>query len=179
MTEAFRLDLEAIRTRAREHMQDGAVTSEYGADRQQVIRVLNAVLATEIVCNLRYRNNYHVARGIHAEAIASEFKEHAEQENEHVEMVAGRIAQLGGLPDMNPKTLTERAHAEYITSDSMRELLRENLVAERIAIATYSEIVRWLGDRDPTTRRLIEEILAVEEEHADDLASLLEKTPEL
>jgi bacterioferritin len=178
MKEPFRLDLENIKRRAREHMSQGAVTESYGADRQQVLKVLNEVLATEIVCNLRYRNNALVAQGIHAEAISAEFTEHAVQEQDHADRVAARIMQLGGEPDMNPATLLARSHADYKTSRNLRELLRENLIAERVAIDTYNEIVRWLGDGDHTTRRLIEAILEQEEEHADDLASLLEGTVE-
>jgi bacterioferritin len=173
MKEAFRIDLENIKRRAREHMDDGAVTETYGADRQAVLKVLNEVLATEIVCTLRYRNNYLVAQGIHAESIAAEFKQHAADEQDHADRVAGRIVQLGGEPDMNPTSLMTRSHSDYKTSGSLVEMLKENLVAERVAVSTYSEIVRWLGDRDTTTRRLMEELLAKEEEHADDLASLL------
>jgi bacterioferritin len=173
MKQTFRLDLENIKRRAREHMESGAVTESYGADREAVLKVLNEVLATEIVCTLRYRNNYLVAQGIHAESIAAEFKEHAADEQEHADRVASRIVQLGGQPDMNPSTLMTRSHADYTTSESLVDMLKENLVAERVAIATYSEVVRWLGDRDVTTRRLMEDLLAREEEHADDLASLL------
>lgn len=178
MPESFRIDLENIKRRAREHMAEGAVTASYGADPKAVVKVLNDALATEIVCNLRYRNNYFVAQGIHADAVASELKEHAAQEQDHADRLAERITQLGGEPDMNPATLLARSHADYTTSQSLHALLRENLVAERIAVATYSEMVRWLGDRDPTTRRLVEEILAQEEEHADDLSSLLTNTSE-
>lgn len=174
MKEPFRLDLENIKQRAREHMSEGAVTSTYGADREAVIRVLNEALATEIVCNLRYRNNALVAQGINAEAIAAEFNEHAAEEQVHADKIATRIVQLGGEPNMDPATLTSRAHADYKTSRNLRELLRENLIAERVAISTYSEIVRWLGEGDPTTRRLMEWVLEQEEEHADDLASMLE-----
>ena len=174
MQEPFKMDLENIKRRAREHMSEGAVTETYGADREQVIKVLNEVLATELVCNLRYRNNALVAQGIHAEAVVAEFQEHAMQEQDHADKVAARIVQLGGEPDMNPATLMARSHADYKTSRDLRVLLQENLIAERVAISTYLEIARWLGDRDPTTRRLIEFVLEQEEEHADDLASLLE-----
>jgi bacterioferritin len=173
MKEPFRLDLENIKRRAREHMSEGAVTEAYTADRQAVIKVLNEALATEIVCNLRYRNNQLVAQGIHADAVAAEFMEHAAEEQVHADKIAARIVQLGGEPDMNPATLLSRSHADYTTSSNLRELLRENLIAERVAIETYAEIVRWLGEDDPTTRRLIEWVLEQEEEHADDLASLL------
>jgi bacterioferritin len=178
MKQPFRIDLEGIKSRAREHMAEGAVTETYGADREAVIKVLNEVLATEIVCNLRYRNNALVAHGIHADAIAAEFNLHALEEQGHADRVAQRIVQLGGEPNMDPATLTSRSHAEYTTSGNLRNLLRENLVAERVAVSTYAEIVRWLGDSDVTTRRLIEDLLAKEEEHADDLSSLLRSTPE-
>jgi bacterioferritin len=173
MTQTFRIDLEKIKQRAREHMSEGAVTENYGADRQAVLKVLNEVLATEIVCTLRYRNNALVAQGIHAEAVAAEFKQHAADEQDHADRVAARIQQLGGEPDMNPANLMTRSHSEYKTSDSLAEMLKENLVAERVAVATYSEIVRWLGTGDATTRRLMEDLLEKEEEHADDLANLL------
>lgn len=176
MKQPFRLDLENIKRKAREHMLKGAVTENYGADREAVIKVLNDLLATELVCNLRYRNNALVAQGIHAEAVAAEFTEHATQEQDHADRIATRIMQLGGEPNMDPASLTARSHADYKTSRNIRELLRENLIAERVAIDTYSEVVRWLGEDDPTTRRLIEQILEQEEEHADDLASLLENS---
>lgn len=176
MKQAFKADIEKIRERARHKMLDGAVTEAYRADRSQVIDVLQEILATEIVCTLRYRNHYFAASGIEAQAVAAEFKEHAAQEQQHTEWVAERISQLGGLPDFNPKGLESRAHAEYSTGATLEALIREDLVAERVAVETYSEIVRWLGDDDPTTRRLVEDILRQEEEHADDLAGLLEKT---
>jgi bacterioferritin len=176
MENAFKLDLEKIKKEARAQMDKGAVTPSYAHDRQAVINVLNEVLATEIVCSLRYRNNYQVAHGIHAESVAAEFKQHAEEEQQHADLVAHRIVQLGGEPNMDPKTLATRSHAPYTTSSNIRELLQENLVAERVAVATYSEIVRWLSDRDPTTRRMMETLLEKEEEHADELASLLEQS---
>ena len=173
MKDGFKLDMENIKQRAKEQMERGAVTGTYAADREAVVSVLNAVLATEIVCNLRYRNNSLVAEGIHAETVAREFREHAAEEQDHADRVAGRIAQLGGAPDMNPASLTARSHAPYVTSESLQQLIRENLVAERVAVATYGAIVRWLGNDDPTTRRLMEDLLEKEEEHADDLAALL------
>ncbi len=173
MAQTFLIDLEKIKERARTHMSKGAVTESYGADREAVLKLLNEVLATEIVCTLRYRNNYLVAQGIHAEAVAAEFKQHAAEEQDHADRVAARIVQLGGEPDMNPASLLTRSHSEYKTSQSLVEMLQENLVAERVAVSTYSEIVRWLGTGDPTTRRLMEDLLQKEEEHADDLASLL------
>lgn len=170
---AFKTDLEAIRQRARDHMLDGAVTGAYLADRTQVIEVLQEVLATEIVCTLRYKNHYFMAAGIHASPVAEEFLEHANEEQAHADAVAKRITELGGNPNMNPEGLATRSHAEYREAKSLEEMIREDLVAERVAIETYSEIVRWLGSDDPTTRRMIEGLLAVEEEHADDLSNLL------
>jgi bacterioferritin len=173
MTEPFRLDLEAIRKRARDKMSEGAVTGAYLADRARVVDVLNEVLATEIVCVLRYKNHYFVASGIHAKSVAEEFLEHAQEEQEHVDLVAKRITQLNGIPNFNPEGLATRSHAEYRESPKLEEMIREDLIAERVAIETYSTIIRWLGDGDPSTRRLMEQILVVEEEHAEDLANLL------
>lgn len=170
---SFKADIEEIRRRAKEKMEDGAVTANYKADREKVISVLNEVLATETVCVLRYKNHYYMAKGVHAPGIEEEFLEHANEEQDHADKVAKRIAELGGTPNLNPKGLSERSHAEYGTGETLNEMIQEDLVAERIAIATYSEIVRWLGNDDPTTRRLIEELLAKEEEHADDMAKLL------
>jgi len=178
MKQPFKADIETIRKRAREKMLDGAVTEAYLADREKVVDVLQEVLATEIVCTLRYRNHYYAASGINAQAVAAEFREHAGEEQAHTDWIAERIAQLGGLPDFNPQGLLTRSHAEYSTGDSLDAMIREDLIAERVAVETYSEIVRWLGDDDPTTRRLIEDILKQEEEHADDLAGLLETTRE-
>ena len=169
----FRIDLEAIRTRARTQMSEGAVTGAYRADKVAVVKVLNEALATEIVCTLRYKNHYYMADGIAATAVADEFAEHARQEQEHADWLAERITQLGGRPNYNPEGLLTRSHSQYEEGDTLEAMLREDLIAERIAIETYSEIARWLGEDDPTTRRLIERILAVEEEHADDLSSLL------
>jgi bacterioferritin len=170
----FKTDLEAIRRRAREKMQDGPVTGAYKADKDKVISVLNEVLATEIVCVLRYRNHHFMARGIHATAIAAEFLTHSNEEQGHADEVADRIAQLGGRPNLDPEGLATRSHAQYAEGTTLEDMIREDLVAERIAIETYSEIVRWLGSDDPTTRRMIEGILKVEEDHADELANLLE-----
>lgn len=169
----FLTDIKTIRDRARKQIEDGAVTESYHADREKVIAVLNEVLATEVVCTLRYKRHYYTAEGIHSEAVKAEFLEHAKEEQSHADAVAARITQLNGEPDFNPAGLVARSHAEYSAGESIVEMLQENLVAERIAIETYSEIVRWLGDKDVTTRRLIEEILEKEEEHADDLSSLL------
>lgn len=169
----FKTDIEEIRRRARDHMELGPVTAQYQADRQQVINVLNEVLATEIVCTLRYKSHYYLAQGIHSQAVANEFLEHATEEQLHADMVAKRITELHGKPNFDPEGLRTRSHAEYKVVDTLEDMIREDLVAERIAVSTYSEIVRWLENDDPTTRRLMEEILAKEEEHADDLAKLL------
>jgi bacterioferritin len=172
---AFKSDLDAIRKRARDNMLDGAVTGAYRADREQVIKVLNEVLATEIVCTLRYKNHYFMAAGIHAKPIADEFLEHANEEQAHADAVAKRICELGGNPNYDPNGLATRSHAEYKEGKTLDDMIREDLIAERVAIETYSEIVRWIGADDPTTRRLIEQLLAAEEEHADDLANLLNR----
>jgi bacterioferritin len=166
-------DVRSIRARAREHIERGAVTESYGADRDVVLRLLDEALATEIVCTLRYKRHYFMASGMNSEGAAAEFLEHALQETEHADRLAERIVQLGGEPDFSPESLTRRSHAEYVAGRDLVDMLKENLVAERIAIESYSEMVRFLGDRDPTTRMLIESILAVEEKHAEDMASLL------
>jgi bacterioferritin len=173
----FLSDIQDIRKRAREHMSQGAVTDSYKADREQVIKVLNEVLATEIVCTLRYRRHYYMAEGFSSEAVKQEFLEHANEELEHAGMVAERITQLGGEPDFNPKTLATRSHAEYVEGHTLRSMVEEDLVAERIAVLTYSEIARWLGTNDPTSRRVIERILEKEEEHAEDMVTLLGRLP--
>jgi bacterioferritin len=169
----FSTDLETIRQRARQKMLEGAVTEAYRADRERVLSVLNEVLATELVCVLRYKNHYFMASGINAQPVAQEFLQHANEEQMHADWVAQRITQLGGVPNFNPEGLATRSHAEYREGRTLEEMIRENLVAERIAIETYSEIIRWLGSDDPTSRRMIEDILKMEEEHADDLANLL------
>ncbi len=174
MQQTFKTDIEAIRRRAREKMSQGAVTEGYKANREQVIGVLNEVLATEIVCNLRYRHHYYMAQGIRGEYAASEFLEHANDEQQHADWVAERITQLGGKPNFNPAGIETRAHAEYVEGENLVEMIKEDLVAERIAVETYSEIIRWLDNDDPTTRGIMEDILKQEEEHADDMASLLE-----
>src|ERR1017187_2666973 len=158
----FLTDVETLRKRAREHMERGPVTDAYGADLKRVIFVLNQSLATELVCVLRYKRHYYTAQGLSAQAAAAEFLEHAGEEQEHADMIATRITQLGGEPDFSPETLTGRSHTEYDSSK------------ERVTIASYTEIIAWLGDGDPTTRRMLEEILAVEEEHAEDMLDLLD-----
>ena len=173
----FALDLDRIRIAAREEMSKGAVTDTYGADAQRVINVLNEILATELVCVLRYKRHYYTAQGVHGPAVAAEFLEHANDEQRHVDLAAERIVQLGGTPDFNPAVLVERSHTEYVPGSDLRDMIEEDLVAERIAIASYTEIARWLSDADPTTRRVVEELLADEEEHAEDLNSLLAQLP--
>ncbi len=179
MKRPFQADLKAIQKRARQKMHEGAVTDAYLADREHVIDVLNEVLATEIVCVLRYRNHYFMASGINAGPVADEFLEHANEEQLHADWVAERITQLGGIPNFNPEGLALRAHAEYKEGETLQEMIEEDLVAERVAIETYSEIIRWLSNDDPTTRRMIEDILKMEEQHADELASLLSSLPSM
>jgi bacterioferritin len=174
MAGAFLSDIQTLRKRAREHIAQGAVTPGYHADRDVVLRLLNEALATEIICTLRYKRHYFMARGIHAEGVAAEFLEHANEEQQHADQIAARITQLGGAPDFSPGGLASRSHAEYVEGDTLEDMIKEDLVAERIAIDSYREIIAFLGDNDSTTRRLMEEILAKEEEHADDLANLLE-----
>ncbi len=171
---SFVADIEEIRRRARQHIENGAVTEGYKGDREAVIQVLNEALATELVCVLRYKRHHYMASGIHSQAVAEEFLEHAQEEQGHADMIAERITQLDGEPDFNPATLPSRSHSQYIEGNSLVEMIREDLVAERIAIESYSEIIRYLGNNDPTSRRVMEEILAKEEEHAEDMKTLLE-----
>lgn len=175
MSNHFELDLKAIRKRARENMKDGPVTQANTSDKERVISVLNDALATEIVCVLRYKSHAYAARGPSGEVAAQEFLEHAAEEQAHADSLADRIDELGGTPNLDPASFAKRSHTEYIVGDTLKALLVEDLVAERIAIESYTEIIRWLGDRDPTTRRLLEGILSKEEEHADDMAKLLER----
>ncbi|MHA6795534.1 ferritin-like domain-containing protein [Pseudonocardia bannensis] len=171
----FLTDVQTLRERARAEMDKGPVTVAYDADVDRVISVLNEALATEIVCVLRYKQHHYAATGLNAEPVAEEFAEHASEEQDHADRIAERISQLGGKPDMNPATLTGRAHSEYTTAEHLIDMIKENLVAERVAIASYTEIIKWLGDSDVTTRRIFEEILAVEEEHADDMITFLQQ----
>ncbi|MFD1935853.1 bacterioferritin [Nonomuraea mangrovi] len=173
----FLTDIKTIRERARAEIGKGPITDAYGADLERVIQVCNEALATEIVCVLRYKRHHYTATGIMAESVAAEFLEHATEEQEHADRLAARIVQLGGQPDFNPDTLTARSHSQYDSSADLTEMIKEDLVAERIAVAAYTEIVQWLGDKDVTTRRVFEDLLAKEEEHADDLKSLLERMP--
>jgi bacterioferritin len=175
MAGEFTADIERIRREAREHIERGAITNTYGADRERVIDVLNTVLATELVCVLRYKRHYYMASGLNAGPVAAEFLQHATDEQGHADQVAMRITQLDGEPNFNPDGLAERSHADYVEGETLLDMAREDLVAERIAIGSYQEIVRWLGDGDPTTRGLIESILAVEEEHAEDMLNILQE----
>jgi bacterioferritin len=177
MNQPFLTDVRKLRERARKHIDDGAITESYDADRETVIKLLNDALATEIVCVLRYRRHHFMAKGLDAKAVADEFLAHANEEQGHADRIAARIVQLGGEPDFSPDSLTARSHAEYVPGDSLIDMIREDLVAERIAIDSYREIVNFLADRDSTTRRIMEEILAVEEEHAEELADLLADLP--
>lgn len=170
----FVSDIDAIRKRARQHIEDGAVTDSYKGNRETVIKVLNDALATELVCVLRYKRHYYMASGINSEAVKEEFLEHAQEEQEHADDIAERITQLDGEPNLNPEGLIDRSHSEYVEGTTLVDMIREDLVAERIAIDSYSEIIRYLGNNDPTTRRMMEKILAKEEEHADDMKTLLE-----
>lgn len=166
-------NVEEIRAKARQNIAEGPITDDYGLDRERAIAVLNEALATEWVCVLRYKFHYFMATGIHSSAVADEFLEHAQEEQAHADRIAERIKQLGGKPNMNPAHLTELSHSEYKEGASLVDMIKENLVAERIAVASYREMVRFFGDADPTSRVMMEEILANEEEHADDLADLL------
>ncbi|MGE8305507.1 MAG: ferritin-like domain-containing protein [Pseudomonas kermanshahensis] len=167
-------DVKTLRERARQHVEQGAVTEGYDADRTEILRLLNESLATELVCVLRYKRHYFMASGIKASVAAEEFLEHANQEAEHADKLAERIVQLGGEPDFNPDNLTKNSHAQYVAGSSLKEMVLEDLVAERIAIDSYREIIQYIGDSDPTTRRIFEDILAQEEEHADDMSDLLQ-----
>jgi bacterioferritin len=175
MAGEFTADIERIRREAREHIERGAITNTYGADRERVIDVLNTVLATELVCVLRYKRHYYMASGLNAGPVAAEFLQHATDEQGHADQVAMRITQLDGEPNFNPDGLASRSHADYAEGDTLLDMAREDLVAERIAIGSYQEIARWLGEGDPTTRNLIESILAVEEEHAVDMLNILQE----
>jgi bacterioferritin len=171
----FLTDIKTLRERARQHIENGAVTEGYRADRETVVKLLNEALATEIVCVLRYRRHYFMASGINAESVAAEFLQHANEEQGHADQIAHRIVQLQGEPNFNPDGLLSRSHAEYVEGTSLTDMIKEDLVAERIAIDSYREMINYLGQDDPTSRRMMEDILAVEEEHADDLVNMLQK----
>jgi bacterioferritin len=174
----FLSDVKELRERARRHIEAGAVTEGYRADRDTVLKLLNTALATELVCVLRYRRHHFTATGIHAQAVAAEFMEHAQEEQEHADRLAARIVQLGGEPDFAPDGLSARSHSEYVEGDDLASMIQEDLVAERIAIESYAEMIRYIGENDPTTRRILEEILAKEEEHAEELQTLIEELGE-
>jgi bacterioferritin len=171
----FLTDIQTLRKRAREHIDKGAVTEGYSADRETVLKLLNEALATELVCVLRYKRHYFMADGIHSQSVAQEFLEHANEEQGHADQIAARIVQLGGAPNFSPDGLSTRSHAEYVEGENLIDMIKEDLVAERIAIDSYRELINYMGTNDPTSRRMLEGILAVEEEHADDLKSLLEE----
>ena len=178
MNKAYKLtDVATLRSQARKHLERGAVTAGYNADRDQVLKLLNGALATEIVCVLRYRRHHFMASGIHGQSVGAEFLIHSNEEQGHADLLAARIVQLGGEPDFAPYNLSQRSHAEYVAGESLTHMIRENLVAERIAIDSYRDMIGYLGDQDPTTSDLLKQILAVEEEHADELADLLEGMP--
>ena len=170
---SFLKNIQEIRDRARQQIENGAVTKDYTLDREQAIGILNEALATELVCVLRYKFHYFMATGIHSAAVATEFLEHAKEEQQHADRLAERIRQLGGKPLMHPAVIAKTSHSEYCEGTSLADMIREDLVAERIAIETYREIVTYFGEQDPTSRLLMEEILRAEEKHADDLANLL------
>jgi bacterioferritin len=171
----FISDIKELRKRARQHIEKGAVTEGYKVDRDTAIKLLNEALATEIVCVLRYKRHYYAAVGINAEGVRAEFLQHAAEEQQHADLISERITQLGGDPDLNPEGMLTRSHSEYVEGSTLQEMIKEDLVAERIAIESYSEMIRFFGDGDPTSRRLMEEILAKEEEHANDLSDLLKR----
>ncbi|MGD9945317.1 MAG: bacterioferritin [Burkholderiaceae bacterium] len=172
---SFLSSINEIRKRARQAMEEGAVTPSYSLDKDKVVELLNEALATELVCVLRYRRHYYMAEGIHSESIKKEFMTHASEELGHADQIAERIVQLGGEPDFAPDVLSARSHSEYQAGTDLRDMLRENLVAERIAIESYREMINFIGDHDSTTRRMLEDILATEEHHADDMASLIKR----
>ena len=171
----FLTDIKTLRERARKHIENGAITEGYKGNRETAIKLLNEALATEIVCVLRYKRHYFMASGIYADGVAAEFLQHANEEQGHADQIARRIVQLQGEPNFNPDGLATRSHAEYVEGETLVDMIKEDLVAERIAIDSYREMIVYFGSDDPTSRRLMEEILAMEEEHADDLVNLLAK----
>jgi len=175
MAGKFLSDIRTLRSRARRHIEKGAVTEGYKANLKTVIKLLNEALATEIVCVLRYKRHFYMASGINAQPVAAEFLQHANEEQVHADQIAARITQLGGEPNFSPEGLATRSHSEYVEGETLLDMIKEDLVAERVAIDSYGEVIRYIGDKDPTTRRMLEGILAMEEEHADDLANLLEE----
>jgi bacterioferritin len=171
----FLTDIKTLRERARQHIEQGAVTQGYHADRSKILSLLNEALATEIICVLRYKRHYFMASGIHFQSVAAEFLEHANEEQQHADQIAERIVQLGGEPNFSPEGLQTRSHAEYVEGTTLVDMIKEDLVAERIAIDSYREMANFCGNEDPTTRRMLEGILSMEEQHADDLSSLLKE----
>jgi len=171
----FLTDVKTLRARARNHIEQGAITPGYKADREVVVKILNEALATEIICVLRYKRHYFMASGINAQSVAAEFLQHANEEQQHADQIAQRIVQLGGEPNLSPEGLSSRSHSEYVEGDGLIDMIKEDLVAERIAIDSYREMIAYLGNDDSTTRRMLEGILAVEEEHAEDLVTLLQE----
>jgi bacterioferritin len=171
---SFISDIQELRRRARQHIENGAVTAGYKVDRDTALKLLNEALATEMVCVLRYKRHYYAATGINSESVKAEFLEHANEEQQHADQIAERITQLGGEPNLNPDGMLSRSHSEYVEGDSLVDMIKEDLIAERIAIESYLEMIRFFGENDPTSRRLMEEVLEQEEEHADDMATLLE-----
>ena len=170
---SFTMDIQGIRDRARKHIEEGAMTSGYKGKADVVLRLLNDALATELVCVLRYKRHYYMAKGISSDSVKTEFLEHAQDEQEHADLIAERIVQLGGEPNFSPKGMLDRSHSEYAEGTTLEDMIREDLVAERIAIDSYRQMIEYIGGDDPTTRRMLEEVTAKEEEHAEDLASLL------
>jgi bacterioferritin len=175
--QSFLSDVKTIRERARRHIEGGAVTASYHANREVILKLLNEALATELVCVLRYKRHYFMAKGPVAESASAEFQEHATEEQEHADQIAERIVQLGGEPEFSPEGMLDRSHSEYMPGHSLEEMIKEDLIAERVAVDSYREMIQYIGENDSTTRRMLEEILAVEEKHADDMANLLEQLP--
>jgi bacterioferritin len=173
--DTFTMDIKAIRDRARQHIQDGAKTAGYKAKIETVIKLLNEALATELVCVLRYKRHYYMASGINSEGVKAEFLQHANEEQQHADQLADRIVQLGGEPNFSPDGILSRSHSEYVEGKTLDDMIKEDLVAERVAIDSYRGMIDYIGNDDPTTRRMLEEVLAKEEEHAEDMASLLAK----
>jgi bacterioferritin len=168
-------DVEGLRRRAQKHIEEGAITDEYNADRAEVVNTLNTLLATELMCVLRYKRHFYMASGINSEAVKKEFLEHAQEAQQHADRIADRIVELNGEPDFNPDSIAKRSLSQYTNAETVHQMIREDLVAERIAVESYSEIVRWLGDNDVTTRKLMADILMMEEQHAADMQKLLGK----
>ncbi len=173
MAGSFVQDLESIRLRARAQLEEGPVTPNYGGDVADAIRLLNSAVATEIICVLRYKLHAITAQGIDSESVRKEFEEHARQEEEHLDLIADRINQLGGKPNLNPDGVSSRSASQYVEVEDLVDMIRENLIAERIAVEIYRDMIRYFNDRDPTTRALLEHVLAQEEEHASDMHDLL------